>query len=210
MPRRSTTRLGRILSFYAPFLLLAAAPLLAKRDWDLPLLGAQAACVLVMAAVLPVVPLDLNPRPEGPRTDVPSFDDLALTASGAVFDGDPYAGRFTLTDYRFVANVAEQIITLETHWQGDARTERPYRFEVVARAENELDGQIVTEPYAWYPQNGNYLTTCWAEGDAVRDVVNVPLPRVSMPVVWTLTLRAVDERTGHVAGVAEIGPIRYP
>ncbi|MDX1991038.1 MAG: hypothetical protein SF029_01530 [bacterium] len=213
---------ARILSFYAPFFLLCAGGIFAPREtkWDFPLLIGQALTVLVMAAVLPVVPLDLNPQPTTPRTDVPTFDFLELRPVDTAFESAAYAGEFALDDYRFIADVAQQAITLELHWRGISRTERPYRFEIVASAENAIDGEIVTEPHIWVPQSGNYLTTCWQAGDLVRDVTIVPLPTVSAPVVWTLELRAVDERTGDVLAITRadgsagssltLDPVNYP
>ncbi|PJF26562.1 MAG: hypothetical protein CUN52_15665, partial [Phototrophicales bacterium] len=45
---------ARILSFYAPFFLLAGGVMHIdqKRTWDLPLIGAQSLSVLIMASVL--------------------------------------------------------------------------------------------------------------------------------------------------------------
>jgi hypothetical protein len=76
-----------------------------------------------------------------------------------------------------------------------------------------------SEPYEWYPQGGNYLTTCWRQGDQIHDVIIIDVPPVSQPVVWNLTLRVVDLRTGDVAEVrdaagrtntATLGGINYP
>jgi hypothetical protein len=119
-----------------------------------------------------------------------------------------------------VADLGERVITLETIWRGLEPVERPYHFEVVAYAENEVDGQIVTEPFRWRAQNGNYLPTCWRPGDEIRDVVLIPLPVVGAPVVWELELRAIDERSGDrmrvtlpdgtTTGSAPLGPVPYP
>lgn len=212
---------ARILMFYAPFWLAAGAGLLAySRWWDSPLMIAQAASVLVMAAVLPVVPLDLNPQPDGPRQDVPALEGLPLLPVGATFSSSAYDGTFSLASYRFIADVGAQVITLETQWHGVRRTERPYQFEIIARAYNEIDGDISSAPYRWYPQNSNYLTTCWEDDDVVRDVIVMPLPVVSMPVVWTLEIRAIDARTadmmrvrlpdGTLTDAALLGPVSYP
>ncbi len=201
---------ARIMSFYAPFFLLSGVTVLRHHTWDLPLLAAQALTVLVMAAVLPVIRLDLNPQPDGPRTDIaqlawePSPVNVRLTS-------EQYNGEALMGGYRFVADIVGQGITLETIWQGVVRPERPYQFEVVARAENDMDGEIVSEPHRWYAQNGNYLPTCWRAGDVVHDVTFVPLPLVSAPVQWTLTLQLVDERTGDTFGPpVELGPVPYP
>jgi hypothetical protein len=212
---------ARILIFLAPFLLVTGIPLPGKSPyWDLPLLCAQAATVAVLAAVLPVVPLDLNPQVRQPRSDVPTLMGLEPRSANALFSSNRYQGRFRLESYRFVADPAAQAITLELNWRGAERVERPYRFELIAYAENEIDGEIQSEPYRWYPQNGNYLTTCWRDGDYIRDVIVMHLPPVSMPVVWNLHLRAVDERTGDVMRVAlpdgtstanvTLGPVNYP
>ncbi|MEQ8676738.1 MAG: hypothetical protein RLP44_06385 [Aggregatilineales bacterium] len=203
---------GRILSFYAPFVLLAGAGVMMgkSQNWDVPLLGAQALTVFVMATVLNTVPLDLNPRVTAPRTDMPIMDFLDPIPMNATFSSADFAGDFTLEAHRFVADLSNQAITLETIWRGGSQVERPYQFEIIARAENDIDGEIMTEPFRWYPQNGNYLTTCWQNGDVIHDVVVIPLPPVSAPVVWTLELSAVDARTGDVAGTATLAPINYP
>jgi hypothetical protein len=254
---------GRILSFYAPFLLLAGlaanlppipqplAPaqqvahvtsglslregsqvtpregeqheILNDRDepTPLPLLIAQAVCIGGMAAVLAVVPLDLNPQPTAPRTDIATFGDgLPFIASGADFTSSAYAGDFRLKQYRYIGDPSAQAITYEIEWEGGTPTERPYQFELIARANNELDGDIESEPFRWSPQVGGYLTPCWKSGDVVRDNIVLPLPAISMPVVWDVELRAVDERTGDVMQVTPVDgeasnelmlePVKYP
>lgn len=202
---------ARILAFYAPFLLLGGVLFLQKsRWWDMPLLTTQALTVLVMASVLPVVPLDLNPMPTAPREDLPAFDFLELIPVDAHFSSDTYNGEFSLESHRFIADLGEQTITVELLWRGLSRTERPYQFQMIARAENDLDGQIQSEPLIWYPQSGNYLTTCWREDDVIRDVVTLHLPLISEPVVWTMELSAIDERTGDIAGTTTLAPVNYP
>ena len=213
---------GRIMSFYAPFILLAGAGIIAQRmrGWDFPLLATQALTVLVMAAVLPVVPLDLNPPPSQPRTDIARLDGLDLLPVEATFSSTAFDGAFRLASHRFVADLSAQAITLETVWEGDQRPERPYLIEVVARANNDIDGDIITEPYRWQTQRGNYLPTCWRPGDVIPDVEVIPLPAVSAPVVWTLSLRMVDARSGDVmtvtlpdgtrTDVVTLAPVNYP
>jgi hypothetical protein len=212
---------ARILSFFAPFLLLIGGRLFVRsRQWDFPLLATQAVTVLAMAAVLPSLALDLNPQPQGPRTDVISLDIGDQRPVNATFTSDDYAGKFELVSHRFVADLSQQAITLETTWRGIERVERPYRFEAIARAENSVDGEIVSEPLIWNAQNGNYLPTCWREGDVIRDVVVLRLPLISAGVVWTITVRAIDERTGDMMRVtaadgavsdgAILDPVNYP
>jgi hypothetical protein len=253
---------GRILSFYAPFLLLAGIPPIPRplppvvtvgyvsnlgspvtpREGEqsslagsettlhnqldenygsLTLLIAQAVCIGVMAAVMAVVPLDLNPQPTGPRTDIATFGDgLPFIPSGAAFASSQYAGDFRLGQYRYIGDPSAQAITYEFEWQGDAPTERPYQFELIARANNELDGDIESEPFRWSPQVGGYLTPCWHSGDVVRDTVVLPLPAISMPVVWEVELHAIDERTGDVMTITPVEgepsntlalqPVKYP
>jgi hypothetical protein len=209
---------GRILSFYAPFLLLSGLRLF-KTDSpriDAPLFAVQGVAVLVMAAVLDVVPLDLNPQPVAPRDDIASLGDLAFIPADAAFTSGQFAGAFRLVQYRYIGDPAAQAITYEFVWEGTAPSERPYRFELVATAFNELDGEIAAEPFRWSPQGGNYLTPCWKAGERVRDVIVLPLPPVSMPVVWNVELRAVDERSRDVMNVNNVGqslllePVKYP
>ncbi|NWF70377.1 MAG: hypothetical protein HXY40_14920 [Chloroflexi bacterium] len=213
---------ARILIFYVPFLLLAAVLPLAQtaRGWDLPLLAAQALTVLVMAAVLAVVPVMLNPPPAAPRTDLPEPLPAAAQTLDARFDAAPYAGAFVLRAYRFIADPAAQAITLELYWDTLSPTERPYQFEVMAVGQNPVDGEIIAAPARWYAQNGNYLPTCWSGGQSVRDRLIINLPPVSDRTVWQLGLRAVDERTGSVMTIAlpdgaasdtvSLGPVNYP
>lgn len=213
---------ARIMSYYAPFFLLAGAVILVKRSWQWtrPLLLAQATTVVVMAAVLPVIPLDLNPQPESPYSDDSGIAWPDPTPVAAHFSSNQYQGEFQLASYWLVPDIVAQVITVGLHWQGIDPVERPYEFEIVARAENAIDGEIVADAVTWYAQNGHYLPTCWREGDRVFDLVQIPLPTVSAPVAWTLELRAVDARTGDIMQVALsdstkanaviLGPVNYP
>lgn len=212
---------ARILIFYTPFLLLAG---LAGGDrqagdrsprWASPpaaLMLAQALTVLVMGAVLPVVPLDLNPQPTGPRQDIGGLgDDLAWIMDGTRLVSAAYDGGLTLAEYRYVADPGAQAITFELLWAGEMPTERPYHFELVARTENPADGEVISEPLRWRAQGGGYLPTCWRAGETIRDTVVLRVPPVSQPVVWDVTLRAVDERTGDtLTPLLTLGPVRYP
>jgi len=228
---------ARILIFYTPFLLLMGArtlslsphprhalaratpPLHTERGEEpqvqevRALFTLQALTVLVMAAVLPVVALDLNPPPLAPRDDIGSLGDesaLPFSESGARFSSTAYAGAFTLARYRYIADPSQQAITYEFVWAGESVTERPYHFELIAEADDPELGRVVSEPFVWMPQGGGYLTTCWRAGDSIRDVVVLPVPSVSAPVVWTVTLRAVDERTGDRAGQVTLAQVKYP
>jgi hypothetical protein len=218
---------ARILAFYAPFFVIVAVGLGGheRRDTESEteaddeararpygaLFIAQALTVLVMGAVLPVVPLDLNPQPTGPRADIGGLGEgLAFIESGARFASSAYAGAFTLDRYRFIADPSAQAISFEFAWRGETPTERPYQFEMVATAENPADGVVTSAPFRWTAQGGNYPPTCWRAGDSIRDTVVLPLPPVSQPVVWTVVLRAFDARTGDFAGETTLGPVRYP
>lgn len=204
---------ARILIFYMPFLLLAGLTVTGESS-DAPLLGAQAGVVLAMAAVLAVVPLDLNPMPQAPRTDIGSLGDVPWTDDGVTFTSDAYRGAFSLLRYRWVGDPSRQALTYEFEFVGSEPTERPYQFELVARADSEL-GEIVSEPFRWWSQGGEYLPACWRDGDIVRDTVVMPLPPVPHPVVWDVVLRAVDERTGDVMLTSgetarTLAPVQYP
>ncbi|NDJ86253.1 MAG: hypothetical protein GYB66_10235 [Chloroflexi bacterium] len=212
---------ARIWLFFVPFLLLAGVEAFHNSVyWDLPLMLGQATAVVVMGAVLPVVSFDMTPPVEGPRTDVPRLDFLQLGPLEAEAGSQEYAGRFYLQGYRYIPDPAQQMITIEFVWAGDIPSERPYRFQLVATAENDIDGEIESAPYQWYPQGGNYLTTCWDSDDTIHDTVVMPLPPVSEPVVWELNLKLVDVRTGDViifkdaAGELTdhvvLGPVNYP
>ncbi|MCL4256499.1 MAG: hypothetical protein KJ043_22270, partial [Anaerolineae bacterium] len=87
-------------------------------------------------------------------------------------------------------------------------------------AENDADGEIVSQPFRWYAQFENYLPTCWKNGETVLDINVIPLPKVTENVVWRLELRAIDERTGDVMRVVDengqvsdrivLAPVPYP
>jgi hypothetical protein len=165
----------------------------------------------VMALALTPVPLDLNLPPDAPFTDITQLDGIPMQANGQVFDGGARRGQATLDSYRYVADVGEQIIILETLWQGDERFERPYQFDVVAYGENSIDGQIITDSQRWYAQHGNYLPTCWREGDVIRDIHVLNMPTISEPVIWDLELRLFDPHLGEfLPDVTRIEGIRYP
>lgn len=202
---------ARLLTFYIPFMLVVGALTSLTRDWML--LGMQAATVVVLASFLVVVPLDLEEPPEEPRQDVPFLDLGELRPADVGFDSDRFRGAFTLDSYRYIPNPAEQVIAYEFRWRGEERTERPYQFRLIATTDTDEDGEpltITSEPYVWYPQSGNYLTTCWQDGDEIRDVIVMPLPPVPKPVVWTVTLETFDERTQESLGIVELEPVRYP
>lgn len=213
---------ARILSFYAPFVLLAGGVMHIdqKRTWDLPLIGAQSLSVLIMASVLSVVPLDLNPQPTAPRTDFYSMTDLNWSPINAQFSSMQYRGNFTLVGHRFIPDPSQNNITIEFQWRGGDQIERPYQFEITAYAENDVDGRIISEPFRWYAQFEQYLPTCWKNGETVLDIQVIPLPQVNDRVVWRLELRAIDERTGDVMRVTHadgtmsdsvvLAPVPYP
>jgi hypothetical protein len=198
---------ARIMSFYAPFFLLSAGGVLAAKSprWDWPLLTTQAATVLVMAAVLAVVPLDLNPQPKTPYPDTTGTQQFDPKPIGATFTSSTYRGKFTLDGYWLIPDIAAQMLTIGLYWQGDEQVERPYHFEISARAENDIDGKINAEPFRWQAQGGYYLPTCWQPGDEVFDLIQIPLPTVSAPVVWSLEFRAYDVRTGDVMQITRAG-----
>jgi hypothetical protein len=205
---------ARILIFYMPFLIVVG--LAARRDAsdDAPLLGAQAVVLLAMAAVLAVVSLDLNPMPDGPRTDIGGLGDVPWTDGGAPFASVAYMGEFTLGRYRWVGDPSRQAITYEFEFVGGAPTERPYQFELVARADTD-EGEIVSEPFRWWSQGEEYPPTCWRNAEVIRDTIVLPLPPVPHPVVWEVILRAVDERTGDVMLISgrdahSLAPVSYP
>lgn len=210
---------ARIWLFFTPFLLLAASKFFERSSqWDFPLLFAQAGTVAVMGAVLPVVAFDMNPLVEHPRTDIATLDHLEMRPLDFEFSSNTYEGEFDLSGYRFIADPANQRITVEFLWEGNKQVERPYQFEVIATAD---DNGVIrqSEPYRWYPQSGNYLTTCWQQGDQVHDVIIIDVPLVSQPVVWELSVRAIDVRTEDIALITQngeaidkvtLGGINYP
>lgn len=212
---------ARILSFYAPFLLLAGGRWLEiSPRWDAPLLAAQALTVGVLALALPVVPLDLNPQPTAPRNDFPRMVDVTPRPAGYTFRSAVYAGEFTLEWYRFIADPAQRALSLEIEWRGGQPVERPYVFEVVAHADDPNLGPVSSEATRWRAQFGHYLPTCWRPGEVVPDLIVIDLPGVSAPVQWTLELIAIDPRTGDRLWVhapdaepglsATLGPVPYP
>lgn len=212
---------ARVWLFFVPFLLLAVMRF--GRDssgWDMPLMVGQAATVLVILAVIPQMATFLDDPPDAPREDIGTLDGFEVITGLATFDGGDYGGAFALDGYRVVPDPAAQAMTFELFWRGVQPTERPYEFEMIARAENPTDGEIVSEPHRWYAQNGAYLPTCWREGDSIRDIVVLRLPPVSEPVIWDVTIRAVDDRLdaqmaitlsdGTRSDALALDPVRYP
>lgn len=207
---------ARILIFYMPFLLNMGAGTLLGRSTshDAPLLGAQALVLLAMASVLAVVPFDMDPMPSGPRTDIGSLGDVVWIEDGAPFLSTEYAGEFALVRYRWVGDPSRQALSYEFEFAGRTPTERPYQFELVARADSDM-GEIISEPFRWWSQGAEYPPTCWRSGEIIRDTIVMPLPPVPHPVIWDVILRAVDERTGSVmltagANALQLAPVSYP
>lgn len=193
---------GRILMFYAPFLLIVAGGhFFHTRGWDLPLMALQVVTVVVMGAVMAVVPLDLNPPPTEPRQDIADLNTLPPQYTNAIFKSSRYDGEFRLESYRFIPDPTpnQERVTLQLDWLGIQPTERPYQFQVVAAMEIEGYGRFTLPAYRWYPQNGNYLTSCWRASDVIHDVVIIPLAPAPQGV-WELELSAIDARTGDSAG----------
>lgn len=207
---------ARILIYYMPLLLIMGA--LPRRSFglraELPLMGAQAVVLLAMAYALYVVPLDMNPPTETPRTDIGGLGDLPWTPVGGTLTSAAYVGDFSLTQYRTVGDPSVQAITFEFEWLGGTPTERPYQIELIARTVDPEVGALEVEPLRWTPQGGAYPPTCWRAGQVIRDVVVLNVPAVSAPVVWDVSLRAVDERTGDVmlsdGADLPLAPVRYP
>lgn len=207
---------ARILLYYMPFFLLMGVWLYARgAAWVAPVMGVQGVWVLVMASVLAVVPLDLNPQATAPRDDIGTLGDrdslpFITPAGGALWHSARYAGMFELMEYRYVADPSVQAITYELIWRGRRPTERPYQFRLSATAENPTDGEIIAEPLRWHAQGGNYPPTCWQADQIIRDVVVVRLPVIAEPVVWDVTLDAFDPRTGDTLPALRLEPVRYP
>lgn len=210
---------ARIWLFFTPFLLLSTSESFKRSPrWDFPLLIAQAGTVAVMGAVLPVVTFDMNPLVEYPRTDIATLDHLEMRPLTFEFSSNTYEGEFKLSGYRFIADPTNQHITVEFLWEGERQVERPYQFEVIATAD---DNSVIrqSDPYYWYPQGGNYMTTCWQNNDQVHDVIVIDVPPVSQPVIWELSVQAIDLRTGDIAVAKQngvvvdavtLGGINYP
>ncbi len=203
---------ARLLTFYIPFMLIVGALQLKNKQGFHPIwLIGQALTVLVMATYIPVIPQDLNDPPDGPREDVPFNDEWNIRPVNAMFESADYEGVFKLADFRAIGDPAQESITLHIDWEGITPTERPYQFRVVARSENDIQGEVVAEAYQWYPQNGNYLTSCWQAGDQIRDIFVLTVPPVAKPVQWYLEVQAIDYRTGEIIPAEPIilGPIDY-
>jgi hypothetical protein len=204
---------GRILSFYAPFIIISTAIVFKhyQPSWEIPLLGAQSLLLWGMAGFVGTMILHLNPMVFEPFADIAQLDDVAMQPAEQKFEAQGRRGEAVLESYRYVADVGEQVITLETLWRGVERFENPYQFQVIATAENSIDGEIITEPQRWYAQHSNYLPTCWRDGDRVRDIHTLHLPTVAEPVVWELELRLFNQHTGEILDdVMRIEGINYP
>lgn len=203
---------ARILLFYMPFLLLmgASARQTFSERGEIPLMATQGVVLLAMAAALYVVPLDMNPQPTGPRTDIGGLGGVAWTDSGAGFSSQNYVGEFRLTSHRHIGDPAIQAITFEFLWEGVSPTERPYQLEMVASTQDPEVGFLQSEPLVWTPQGGAYPPTCWTAGQQINDVVVLRVPAVSAPVVWDIDLTARDVRTGDATQTVRLAPVNYP
>lgn len=208
---------ARILLFYMPFLVLMGASVYREAGvrGHLALLSVQAVVLAAMASVLYVVPLDMNPPALVPRSDIGGLTDVPWNTMDVDYHSADYAGEVRLAAVRHVSDPAQQAITFEFLWQGGIPTERPYHFELVARAQDPEVGEVVAQLPAWTAQGGQYPPTCWRAGQTVNDVVVLNVPAVSAPVVWSVALRVVDERTGdvlrHAGGDTLIlPPVQYP
>lgn len=203
---------ARILIFYMPFLLVMGTVLrqnLAVR-WEMGWLTTQAVVLLAMAAVLPVVPLDMNPQVFAPRSDIGGLGDIAWTTSGEQVSSANYEGAFALNQHRHVGDPAVQAITFELLWEGISPTERPYQMEMVASTQDPEVGFLQSEPLIWTPQGGAYPPTCWQTGQMINDVVVLHVPAVSAPVVWDVDITARDSRTGDTLQTLRLAPVSYP
>lgn len=203
---------ARILIFYMPFLLvmgLSAYPNARPRQtW--PLMIAQAAVLWAMASVLYVVPLDMNPQSNEPRTDIGGLGGVAWTPADVTFSSGQYAGQFRLAAHRHIGDPAVQAITFEFLWEGISPTERPYQFELVATTQDPEVGFLQSDPLVWTAQGGAYPPTCWAAGQQINDVVVLRVPVVSAPVIWDVALTARDPRTGDTISTVQFAPVNYP
>jgi len=209
---------GRVWLFFVPVLLAGSAHWYQRKTtlW----LGYQALTLLVIGISLQPMNTFYDPRPEQPNTEIASLALNSYTPADVQFSSTNYAGEIRLDSYGFVADPAQQVITLEFLWEGVIPTERPYQIALSATANNPQDGNIVVEPQLYYPQNQTYLTPCWQEGDQIRQLSQFELPVISAPVVWQMSLRVVDEITqdamifttseGVQTNTFTLAPIRYP
>lgn len=200
---------ARILMFYMPFILLMG---LSVRDtfkprWEIGLMATQAVVLLAMAAVLPVVPLDMNPQAFAPRTDIGGLDGVAWQSSGATLT--PADGMFALKEYRHVGDPSVQAITFEFAWEGITPTEYPYQMVMVASTQDPEVGFLQSAPLVWTPQGGEYPPTCWGAGQMIQDVVVLRVPAVSAPVVWEVSVYLSDGLSDSAQTIT-LAPVKYP
>ncbi len=200
---------ARILIFYMPFLLLMGGSTRSSFTlrWETGLMATQTVVLLAMAAVLPVVPLDMNPQAFAPRTDIGGLEGVPWQPSGVTLT--PEDGAFRLKEYRHVGDPSVQAITFEFAWEGISPTERPYQMVMVASTQDPEVGFLQSEPLVWTPQGGAYPPTCWGAGQIINDVVVLRVPAVSAPVVWEVSVYLSDGLSDSAQTIT-LAPVKYP
>lgn len=190
---------GRILQFFTPFVLLAAARALndegeADRRPAWILTAGQVIMVMTMVTFVgtfdPHDPnLQLNAIITPPRqAEAPPTPQIP---SGAVFGGtlrlDAFAGEIERQD-------GQPILILWLDWSSTGQVDRPYYLSFLPVAPN---GKPADRATLWQPFNEAYPTTCWLpRSGLIRERVEVPLFEGGGEGEWWVSLSLIDGQTG--------------
>ena len=195
---------GRVWLFFAPLWVILAAATLTQLNGRsrLALLGAQAICLLSMAAVLRVQYTGLVDPPYLP----PSSETAAIPVN-AQFGTE--ADRVTLVG--FSASASSSSIQLNLHWRADSWVKNLYRLSLVSVPPDKSPGQGIN----WVPLNWEYPLSCWVPREEFVDTVNIPIGDHPAPGTWWFSLAITNVQTRKPMSVgaqtqAGIGPVIVP
>lgn len=186
---------GRLLQFFTPFVLLAAAysfNAAGDRDhrpiWILT--TGQALMVITLATFLVIFdPADGNLQANAAITppkpaEAPSAPQIP---SGAIFDNtlrlDAFAGKVERRE-------GQLVLVLWLDWSSTGQVDRPYYLSFIPVAPN---GEPASRATLQQPFNGAYPTTCWLpRSGPIRERVEVPLFENGSEGEWWVSLALID------------------
>lgn len=190
---------GRILLFFTPFALLAAAYALndkgeADRRPAWILTAGQVIMVITVVSFIGTFDLNdpnlqLNASADPPSlAEAPSASQIP---SGAVFGEtlrlDAFAGQVERRG-------GQLTLVLWLNWSSTGQVDRPYYLSFIPVAPN---GQPADRATLQQPFNGAYPTTCWSpRSGPIRDRIEVPLFEGGGEGEWWVSLSLIDGQTG--------------
>ncbi len=195
---------GRLLQFFTPFVLLAAAHSFnAGGDGDHRpawiLTAGQALMVITLATFVPIFDLangDLQANatlvPPNPIETPP----IPQIPSGAIFDNtlrlDAFAGQVERRN-------GQPVLVLWLNWSSTGQVDRPYYLSFIPVAPS---GKPASQATLLQPFDEAYPTTCWLpRSGPIRERVEVPLFEDGSEGMWWVSLALVDGESGVKPGV---------